>query len=69
MLEQIITSNTGLDLDQMIKDAEWQVEFYKKELLTTTQTLYARELALSALKKQRGIYNIEKLTDKFNGTS
>jgi len=69
MLEQIITSNTGLDLDQMIKDAEWQVEFYTKELKKNHETLYARELALTALKKQKGIYKLEKLTNKFNGTS
>ena len=69
MTEELITSKSGLDLNEMIKDAEFQVEFYTKELKKNHETLYARKLALNALKKQRGIYKLEKLTDKFNGTS
>ena len=56
MTEELITSKSGLDLNEMIKDAEFQVEFYTKELKKNHETLYARKLALNALKKQRGIY-------------
>ena len=69
MNEQVFIENNDLDYDQMIKDAEWQVEFYKKELLKVTQTLYTRELALSALRKQKGIVEVEVLNDRVNGLS
>ena len=40
------------DLQRMIKDAKWQVNYHKAEVQRATDTLYARQLALDALLKE-----------------
>ena len=38
------------DLQRMIKDAEWQVNYHKAEVQKAADTLYTRQLALDALE-------------------
>lgn len=43
------------DLKRMIKDAEWQVEYYNKEVQKAQDTLYARQIALESLKNELNV--------------
>ena len=41
-----------VDLERMIKEAKWQVGFYKKQVQEAQDNLYTRELALEALQSE-----------------
>ena len=38
------------DLERMIKEAKWQVDFYKKQVQKAQDELYVRELGLESLQ-------------------
>jgi hypothetical protein len=38
------------DLERLIKDAKWQVDYYTKDVQKAQDNLYIRQLALDALK-------------------
>jgi hypothetical protein len=40
------------DLERMIKEAEWQVDFYKREVQRAQDSLYTKKLALESLKHE-----------------
>ena len=40
------------DLERLIKEAKWQVQYYELESQKATDTLYCRKLALDALLKE-----------------
>tara|TARA_Y100000593_G_scaffold95076_1_gene199196 strand:- start:986 stop:1189 length:204 start_codon:yes stop_codon:yes gene_type:complete len=40
------------DLERIIKDAKWQVDFYKRQVQEAQDNLYSRELALEALQAE-----------------
>tara|TARA_R100000781_G_scaffold63121_1_gene40049 strand:- start:3749 stop:3952 length:204 start_codon:yes stop_codon:yes gene_type:complete len=40
------------DLERLIKDAEWQVEYYEREVQRAKDNLYTRQLALESLKNE-----------------
>ena len=39
-----------VDLERMIKEAKWQVDFYKKQVQKAQDELYVRELGLESLQ-------------------
>tara|TARA_R110000744_G_scaffold7346_1_gene25405 strand:+ start:276 stop:473 length:198 start_codon:yes stop_codon:yes gene_type:complete len=45
------------DLERMLKDAKWQVDFYTKQVVEAKDTLYARQLALECLENELNILN------------
>lgn len=38
------------DLERLIKDAEWQVDYYSKDVQKAQDNLYIRQIALDALE-------------------
>jgi len=40
------------DLERMIKEAKWQVDFYKKQVQKAQDELYVRELGLESLQTE-----------------
>ena len=42
-----------LDMNQLIEEAKWQVEFYEKEVIRSANALHQRRLALQALYEQK----------------
>lgn len=40
------------DLQRMIKDAEWQVDYYEREVQRAKDNLYTRQLALESLQNE-----------------
>jgi len=40
------------DLERLIKDAQWQVEYYQKDVQKAQDNLYIRQLALECLENE-----------------
>ena len=50
------------DLERMVKDAKWQVEFYTKQVRESKDTLYSRQLALECLENELSMnYDVSQL--------
>lgn len=45
------------DLERLIKDAKWQVDYYKKDVQKAQDNLYIRQLALECLENELSIVN------------
>lgn len=45
------------DLKRLIKDAEWQVDYYSKDVQKAQDNLYIRQLALECLENELNIVN------------
>jgi len=45
------------DLERLIKDAQWQVEYYEKDVQKAQDNLYIRQLALECLENELNIVN------------
>jgi len=45
------------DLERLIKDAQWQVEYYQKDVQKAQDNLYIRQLALECLENELNIVN------------
>lgn len=45
------------DLERLIKDAQWQVDYYTKDVQKSQDNLYIRQLALECLKNELSIVN------------
>ena len=45
------------DLERLIKDAQWQVDYYKKDVQKAQDNLYIRQLALECLENELSIVN------------
>jgi len=45
------------DLERLIKDAQWQVEYYEKDVQKAQDNLYIRQLALECLENELKIVN------------
>lgn len=45
------------DLKRLIKDAEWQVDYYSKDVQKAQDNLYIRQLALECLQNELNIVN------------
>ena len=45
------------DLERLIKDAQWQVEYYTKDVQKAQDNLYIRQLALECLENELNIVN------------
>jgi len=45
------------DLERLIKDAQWQVEYYQKDVQKAQDNLYIRQLALECLENELKIVN------------
>tara|TARA_R110002012_G_scaffold7779_2_gene36054 strand:- start:920 stop:1123 length:204 start_codon:yes stop_codon:yes gene_type:complete len=43
------------DLERMITDAKWQVDYYKKDVQKAQDNLYTRQLALECLENELNI--------------
>jgi|TARA_R100001463_G_scaffold3730_3_gene14835 hypothetical protein len=43
------------DLKRLIKDAKWQVDYYKKQVQEHQDNLYLRQLALECLENELNI--------------
>ena len=43
------------DLQRLIKDAQWQVDYYKKQVTSAEDSLYMRQLALECLENELNI--------------
>jgi len=43
------------DLERLIKDAQWQVEYYQKDVQKAQDNLYIRQLALECLENELNI--------------
>ena len=40
------------DLERLIKDAKWQVDYYQKQVQKAQDDLYVRQIALSCLENE-----------------
>jgi len=50
------------DLKRLIKDAEWQVDYYTKDVQKAQDNLYIRQLALECLENELNIVkNVSQL--------
>ena len=45
------------DLERLIKDAQWQVDYYTKDVQKAQDNLYIRQLALECLENELNIVN------------
>jgi len=45
------------DLERLIKDAKWQVDYYTKDVEKAQDNLYIRQLALECLENELNIIN------------
>ena len=45
------------DLERLIKDAKWQVDYYSKDVQKAQDNLYIRQLALECLENELNIVN------------
>ena len=45
------------DLERLIKDAQWQVDYYTKDVQKAQDNLYIRQLALECLENELSIVN------------
>jgi len=45
------------DLKRLIKDAQWQVDYYTKDVQKAQDNLYIRQLALECLENELNIVN------------
>jgi hypothetical protein len=43
------------DLERLIKDAKWQVDYYSKDVQKAQDNLYIRQLALECLENELNI--------------
>jgi hypothetical protein len=43
------------DLERLIKDAKWQVDYYQKDVQKAQDNLYIRQLALECLENELNI--------------
>tara|TARA_R100001509_G_C4690169_1_gene156558 strand:- start:227 stop:430 length:204 start_codon:yes stop_codon:yes gene_type:complete len=43
------------DLERLIKDAQWQVDYYTKDVQKAQDNLYIRQLALECLENELNI--------------
>ena len=50
------------DLERLIKDAQWQVDYYTKDVQKAQDNLYIRQLALECLENELNIVrNVSQL--------
>ena len=45
------------DLERLIKDAKWQVDYYSKDVQKAQDNLYIEQLALECLENELNIVN------------
>lgn len=45
--------DVNLDIEKLIEEATWQVDFYERELVKVASTLHSRRVALKGLIDQK----------------